>query len=480
MLTPTNKLGRRRGARRGRHAVADAAVFVAAILVALGAAAARAEALSPGLYPTLSPQEPRQSGSFPSRPKINEVPAEYHLMTVGATAAGCPQVVSISYSGRAVPDPPLPWSASTKMAMTVVGKDCLTRVWYIDPSGESNYPYELNSKPELNAHITKSRSLEKVLQIVVNGADGFFPLLGWTDGSSENLSAECRKWLEPPWTFWAFFRAGSKPMKLQRSRISYGTLPAGAKGALLSTRTGDICAYAEAGATSSTPPPASRGEAERQWTPLPTATGTNKEGSLSSAARRRVTIGIGIGSSLFAALAMAAGVAVVRRRLAATAAALDTSDGDGTDRSGCPHCVGAYGKDVCVNCLVHAGSVDGNDGDVNFTASGCCSRSGMGGMGEVVTGATGGGADSDQAGAVAQERALDATMVSSIGDDLTVDGLFYTYPPRAASVARRPDDSTQSIGSSEGSACVSSLSDHMDVDGLVREALQLPPLPPPR
>jgi len=210
-----------------------------------------------------------------------------------------------------------------------------------------------------------------------------------------------------------------------------------------------LCAYVGVGGTSSTSPPFTRGDAERLTTTPP------KEGSLSSVAWR-VTTGIGIGSSLVAALAVAAGVAVVRRRLAAPAEARETSDGDGTDQSGCPHCVGGYGADVGVSCLVHV-------------------------AGEVVTDAAGGGADHHHgaAGVVAYKRALDGSMVGSIGDDLTVDGLFCTYPPRADPAARRPSDSTQSIGSSEGGAPVSSLSDHMDVDGLVREALQLPPPPQP-
>jgi len=409
---------------------------------------------------------------------INNVPAEYHLMTVGATAAGCPRVVNISYSDRPVPDQPPPWNAATKMVMPMVGKDCSTRVWYVGPSGASESPYKLDSKPTLSALMTQSKSLDDVRRIMVEAVRGFLPLLGWTDGPSEHLAPECSAWLTPGWTFWAFFTAGSAPMPLRRLSISYGTLPARAKGALLSTGTGNLCAYAEAGATLSTPPPVSRGEAERMWTPLPTAAGTGKEGSLSWPVRRRVTLGIGIGSSLVAALAVTAGVAVVRRRLAAAAAARDISDGDGVDRSGFSNCVGGYCTDNGVSCRVHAGSVDGSDGDVSPTATGTCSRSGMGGVGEVVTNAAGGGADSGAAGAIAHERALDGTMVSSIGDDLTVDGLFDTYPPRPVPVDRRPRDTTQSIGSSEGSACVSSLSDHMDIDGLVREALQLPPLPP--
>ena len=257
------------------------------------------------------------------------------------------------------------------------------------------------------------------------------------------------EWRKPPWTFWAFFIAGSEPIPLRIPKVSHGTLPAGARGALLSTRTGNLCAYVGVGGTSSTSPPFTRGDAERLTTTPP------KEGSLSSVAWR-VTTGIGIGSSLVAALAVAAGVAVVRRRLAAPAEARETSDGDGTDQSGCPHCVGGYGADVGVSCLVHV-------------------------AGEVVTDAAGGGADHHHgaAGVVAYKRALDGSMVGSIGDDLTVDGLFCTYPPRADPAARRPRDSTQSIGSSEGGAPVSSLSDHMDVDGLVREALQLPPPPQP-
>jgi len=407
------------------------------------------------------------------------VPAKYHLITVGATAAGCPRVVNISFSDRPAPDQPPPWNAATKMAMPVVGKDCLTRVWYLAPSSALDSPYKLESKPDLNTRITASSSLQMVRQIMSFASFGFSPLLGWTDGPSEDLSSECREWLLPTWTFWAFFIAGSKPMALQRWRISYGTLPAGAKGALLSTRTGNLCAYAEAGAASSTPPPVSRGEAERMWTPLPTAAGTGNEASLSWPVRRRVTLGIGIGSSLIAALAVTAGVAVVRRRLAAAAAARDTLDGDGVDRSDCPHCVGCYGADAGVSCLVHAGSVDGSDGDVRPTAIGTRSHSGRGGVREAGTDATGGGSDLGAALTVADERALDSSMVGSIGDDLTVDGLFYTYPARTVPADSRPSDITQSIGSSEGSACVSSLSDHMDVDGLVRAALQLPPPPPP-
>jgi len=128
MLTQLNTLGRPCDARRRRYAVADTAVFVAAILAALTAVAASASALSPEVHPALSPQEPRQAESSPERPTINDVPAEYHLMTVGATAARCPRVVNISYSDRLVPDQPPPWSAATKMAMPVVGKDCSTRV----------------------------------------------------------------------------------------------------------------------------------------------------------------------------------------------------------------------------------------------------------------------------------------------------------------------------------------------------------------
>jgi len=398
-------------------------------------------------------------------------------MTVGATAAGCPRVVNISYSDRPAPDQPPPWNAATKMAMPVVGKDCSTRVWYVAP-GALGSPYKLESKPPLNTRITMSKSLQDVMRIMFRASAGFFPLLGWTDGPSEGLPAECREWLLPTWTFWAFFTAGLNPMPLQLLSISYGTLPAGAKGALLSTRTGNLCAYAEAGAASSTPPPVSRGEAERMWTPLPTAAGTGNEGSLSWPVRRRVTLGIGIGSSLVAALAVAAGVAVVRRRLAAAVAARNTSDGDGVDRSDSPLPVGGYGADVGVSCLVHAGSVDGSDGDVRPAAIGTRSHSGRGGVREVGTDATGGGAALGAAVTVADERVLDSSMVGSIGDDLTVDGLFYTYPPRAVPADSRPSDITQSIGSSEGSACVSSLSDHMDVDGLVRAALQLPPPPP--
>jgi len=57
--------------------------------------------------------------------------------------------------------------------------------------------------------------------------------------------------------------AGSETKLLRWLNNSHGTLRAGAKGALLSTRIGNICAYSEAGATSSTPWPISRGEADR-------------------------------------------------------------------------------------------------------------------------------------------------------------------------------------------------------------------------
>jgi len=450
---PSNKLGGRCGARRRRQAVIDAAVFVAAILVALVAVAARARALSPASHPTLSRQEVRHARRDPRRPSVNEVPAEYHLLTDGPAASKCPGVVHIFFSDGATIDQPLPWGATTNMAMSVTSKLCSTRVWYVAPSSETKFPYKLYGKPELSSRMSESISFEIVRNIVGRENSGFLPLLGWTDGTSNDLSAECRRWLDPRWTFWAFFVAGSAPMPLWSEIDSYGTLPARAKGALLSIGNGDICAYAEAGATSSKPPPVSGGEAERMWTPTPTAAGTDKDGSLSSAAWR-VTTGIGIGSSLVAALAVAAGVAVVRRRLAAATEARDTSDGDGMDRSGCAHCVGGCRADVGDSCLVRA-------------------------AGEVVTGAAGGGADHGAAGVVAYEQALDGSMVGSFGDDLTVDGLFCTYPPRVAPDARRPSDTTQSIGSSEGGAPVSSLSDHMDVDGLVREALQLPPPPPP-
>jgi len=455
MLTPSNTLGRRCGAPRRRHAVADAAVFVAAILAALVAVAARARALSPGSHaralspgshPTLSPKGLRQAWSL-RRPTVNEVPAEYHLMAVSAAALTCPKVVDISYSAEPSIDQPLPWRATTNMAMSSTKKACLTRVWYIAPSSEQGIPYKLNGKPQLSTHISKSASFEVVLQILTLEAHSFLPLVGWTDGKSEHLSTECREWLMPPWTFWAFFIAGSDPIPLRFVKDYYGTVPAGARGALLSTRDGKFCGYVEAGATSLTPPPVSRGDAEHQRTQPP------KEGSLSSATWR-VATGIGIGSSLVAALAVAAGVAVLRRRLVAVAKERDTSDGDGMDRSGCAHCVGGYGADVGVSCLVHA-------------------------AGEVVTDAAGGGADHGAAGVVEYERALDSSMVGSFGDDLTVDGLFCTFPPRVAPDARRPNDTTQSIGSSEWGAPVSSLSDHMDVDGLVREVLQLPPPPPP-
>jgi len=120
------------------------------------------------------------------------------------------------------------------------------------------------------------------------------------------------------------------------------------------------------------------------------------------------------------------------------------------------HSVSGYTADVGVSYPVHAGSVDGSDGDVRPTATGTCSRSGIGGMGEVVTDAAGGCADLGAAGAVAHEWALDSTMVSSIGDDLTVDGLIYTYPPRAAPAAQKPSDIMQSSRSSEGGTSVSS------------------------
>jgi len=161
-----------------------------------------------------------------------------------------------------------------------------------------------------------------------------------------------------------------------------------------------------------------------------------------------VTIWIGIWSSLVAVLAVAACAAVVRGRLAAAAEVRDASDGEGLARSGCPHCVSGYAADVGFSCPVHAGSVDGSDGDVRPTATGTCSWSGMGGTGEVVTDPVGGGVDLGAAGAVAHEWALDRTMVSSIGDDLTVDGLFYTYPPRPAPAAQKPSDTMPSSRSS--------------------------------
>jgi len=453
MLTPSNKLGRRCDARLTRHAIADAAVYVAAILAAVVAVAARARALSPGSHPTRSPQEPRPARRFLDRPSVNEVPAEYHLMTGAAAASRCPQVVNISYSDYPAAAQPLPWGAATIMVMPVAKKICSTRVWYVAPTSTTNSPYKLNSKPDLSNRMSQSTSLELVLLMLGQGARGFLPLLGWTDGTSEDLPAECRAWLTPRSTFWAFFIAGLEPVPLLQGPDSYGTVPAGARGALLSIGTGRLCGYVEPGTTSSTPPPASGGEAERMWTPTPTAAGTDKDGSLSSAAWR-VTAGIGIGSSLVAVVAVAAGVAAVWRRLPAIAEARDTSDGDRTDQSGCPRCVGGYGADVGVSYRVHA-------------------------AGEVVTDAAGGGADHGAAGVVAYDRALDGSMVGSIGDDVTVDGLFCNYPPRAAPAARRPSDTTQSIGSSDGGAPVSSLSDHMDVDGLVREVLQLPTPPPP-
>jgi len=427
--------------------VSNAAVFVAAILAALVAVAARARALSPGSHPTLSPKRLRQAQSSPRRPSVIEVPAEYHLIAVGAASLACPKVVDISYSDQPSIDQPLPWGATTIMAMSSTKNVCSTRVWYVAPSSVPDIPYKLNSKPELSNRMSQLWPFQVVKLILRKEAGGFLPLLGWTDKMSEHLPAECRRWLRPRWTFWAFFIAGSDPIPLRLVKVYYGTVPAGARGALLSTGSGDLCGYVEAGANSSTPSPVSRGDAERLRTLPP------KEGFLSSTAWR-VATGIGIGSSLVAALAVAAGVAVARRRLVAVAKERDTSDGDGMDRSSCPHCVGSYGADVGVSCLVHA-------------------------AGEVGTDAAGGGADHGAAGVVEYERALDGSMVSSFGDDLTVDGLFCTFPPRVVPDARRPSDTTQSIGSSDWGAPVSSLSDHMDVDGLVREVLQLPSPPPP-
>jgi len=426
--------------------VSNAAVFVAAILAALVAVAARVRALSPGSHPSLSPKGLRQARSSPRRPSVIEVPAEYHLMPVGAASSACPKIVDISYFDQPIIDKPLPWGAATIMAMSTKNV-CSTRVWYVAPSSVSNIPYKLDGKPQLSTRMYQLSSCRVVQQILKFRAGGFLPLLGWTDEMSEHLPAECRRWLKPRWTFWAFFIAGSDPIPLRLVKDYYGTVPAGARGALLSIRGEKLCGYVEAGANSSTPLPVSRGDAERLRTLPP------KEGSLQSTAWR-VATGIGVGSSLVAALAVAAGVAVVRRRLVAVAKERDTSDGDGMDRSGCPHCVGGYGADVGVSCLVHA-------------------------AGEVVTDAAGGGADHGAAGVVEYERALDGSMVGSFGDDLTVDGLFCTFPPRVVPDARRPSDTTQSIGSSEWGAPVSSLSDHMDVDGLVREVLQLPPPPPP-
>jgi len=255
---------------------------------------------------------------------MNEVPGEYHLMTVGAAAADCPPVVNISFSDRPALDQPLPWFAATKMAMPTV---CSTPVWYIAPNESSSiHPYTLDDQPVLSTLIQRVKSLEVALLMLTPGAGGIFPLLGWTDGPWKDLPFECREWLRPPWTFWAFFVAGSRPMPLGWLDIPFGTVPAGARGALLSTLGGSLCAYAEAGQTSSTPPPVSRDESDRLGTPLPTASGANNGESLSSAARLWVTIGIGVGSLLVVALVVAAGVTVVRRRLAATAAAPDSSD----------------------------------------------------------------------------------------------------------------------------------------------------------
>jgi len=64
-------------------------------------------------------------------------------------------------------------------------------------------------------------------------AHAFFPLLGWTDGASEDSPAGCRAWLTPRWTFEAFFMAGSETLPLRWLNSSHGTVPAGATGALL-------------------------------------------------------------------------------------------------------------------------------------------------------------------------------------------------------------------------------------------------------
>jgi len=177
MLTPSNKPGRRCGARRRWHAVVNAAVFVAAILAALWAVAARVRALSSGSHPKLSPQEPRQARSFPRRPWSNEVPAEYHLMTVGAAAAGCPRVVDISFSDRPAPDQPLQWGTATKMAMPMGRRVFSTRMWYVAPSGALDSGYRLGDKPELNTRKSPSRSFE-IVWAMLTVVDGFFPHLG--------------------------------------------------------------------------------------------------------------------------------------------------------------------------------------------------------------------------------------------------------------------------------------------------------------
>jgi len=192
-----------------------------------------------------------------------------------------------------------------------------------------------------------------------------------------------------------------------------------------------------------------------------------------------VTIGVGIGSSLFAALAAAAGVAVVRRRLAAAAAAGGASDGGGADGGGCHDCASSAGGDVGVSCFAHAGSVDGSNGVISPTAAGTYTGGDRGGAGDVGANVSGGGAEYGADGAAAYDRALGKSMVSSIADDLTVDGLFCTYPPRAAPPAQIPSDGRRSIAGSEDGGYNSSLSDHMDVDGLVRAALNLPSPPPP-
>eukprot|EP00168_Porphyra_purpurea_P016996 TRINITY_DN5697_c0_g1_i1.p2 TRINITY_DN5697_c0_g1~~TRINITY_DN5697_c0_g1_i1.p2 ORF type:complete len:253 (-),score=35.60 TRINITY_DN5697_c0_g1_i1:151-909(-) len=248
-------------------------------------------------------------------------------------------------------------------------------------------------------------------------------------------------------------------------RLSFlGTVPANSRAAILATINRTLCAYAVSVSSSPTPTPTQQ--------PMVASPASSRSGSLPPRAQLLMTIGAGVGTALLVALAATVGVIAVRRRRADDAPAVEVAD-----EGGCPHRASGDVTDDCNGGGSLTGDGDQDDGDGDRTDAGNGPKTEGCASGEAAAHVSAGAARG-AAGAAGHAQTFVGSVVSSLSDPLTVEGLFYFLPERMPA-GRRASDERSSRGSAEGSA-FASVSDHMDVDGLVREALKwLAPPPPP-
>jgi len=529
----------RRGAKRCQQSAAVAvalAIVIFCFVAALGSVGALVDDHRASPAPTV-----RQVVIPPRMPSADDVPAKYRLLNVSAATAACPARFSMNYHETYIGTPRAWSGMIDSFPSSLEGLQdgldmCVSSQYYLTPAvANDSEPTDHTSDVYATFRAARAASAPaQAAQAALFAAD-LTPTVvtGWLDEELIYLHPGCREWAPANTTFFWFFIAGTAPVPLADGNVALGTVPAGAKAAIFASGRDVLCTYAAGGAATPTPTPTPRPtptpsptppERSPPPSPPPSSSGTSPSAGASAdgghddasqrpprRSRRGLAIGLGVGLT---AAAVVAGVAVAARRRRTVGASRDggggggagswdgggstggsTFDGDGGD-AGAPDDRDAGGGGgaggpptgaAADGDRVDAPAVVATDAPAGAAAA-CAAPApppplphvlahpagADGGWG--VVGAAGGATAS--AGAGSGGGGATPTMFGSLSDALTVDGLF-----ASAFLPTHPGGSGGGGTGGAGAAAAappspaSTLSDHMDVDGLVREALELPPAP---